>query len=183
MFKSRKQRLLLLALVLGSCSLIILLLSILQMRELNQFNQAIKSDDMKKAVVGDHLMGKFTAAWHNHLSGQYEEALNSYREIETEGSETFQQAIRYNLADLYLQMASVAERQGEQDIAIPLIELAKHQYRDLLREDSQNWLAKYNLETTLKLLPDLDPTEFPDDVMPERSPEATGSVEIDRELP
>jgi len=183
MFKSRKQLLLLLAIILGVCSFILFLQSILQIRELNQFNQAIKADDMNKAVVGTHLMGKFTAAWHSHQTGRYEEALNAYRAIETEGSEVFQQAIRFNQADLYLQMASVAERQGEQDIATPLIELAKHKYRDLLRENSQNWRAKYNLETTLKLLPDLDPADFPDDVLPERSPEATGSVEIDRELP
>lgn len=183
MFNSRKKRLQLLAAAILLVSLASLVISWLHIGELNKFNQAVKSDDMKMAATVNNLQGRFATAWNFHQAGQYDEALDVYREIETEGSENFRQAVRYNQADLYLRMASAAERKGEQDIATPLIELAKHKYRSLLRADSQNWQAKYNLETALKLLPDLDPAEFPDDVLPERSPEATGSVEIDRELP
>lgn len=180
---SRKKQLLGVALVLGVFSLILLGYSILQIISVQRFNRAIENDQLQMSSTWDTLPARFAQAWLLHQKGEFDRALKAYTEIEAQGSEDFQRAIRFNMADLYMQQASVAGRKGEQDIATPLIELAKHQYRQLLREDSQHWQAKYNLETALKLLPDLDTAEFPDDVMPERSPESAGSVEIDRELP
>jgi mxaK protein len=49
---------------------------------------------------------------------------------------------------------------------LPLIELAKEQYRELLRRDPQHWDARYNLERAQRLQPDptdsaFDPTAAP----------------------
>jgi len=181
--KPRKRQLLIIALVLAIGSVLLLVFSLIQLRELQRYNRALLTNEIKIAATGNHLAGKFVRAWQLHQQGKFDEALVIYNEIESKGSDTFQRRVRYNQADLYLQQASEAGRHNQQDIATPLIELAKHLYRQLLREDSQHWPSKYNLETALKLQPDLDPDEFPDDVMPERSPEAAGSVEIDRELP
>lgn len=180
---SRKKRLLSVAVVLGIFSFSLLIYSILQIRSVQRFNIAVEYDQLEISPAWDALPAKFAQAWLLHKKGKFDQALKAYREIETQGSGNFQRAIRFNMADLYIQQASLAGREGEQDIATPLIELAKHHYRQLLREDSQHWQAKYNFETALKLLPDFDAAEFPDDVMPERSPESAGSVEIDHELP
>ena len=183
MLKSRKQQLLTIALVLALGSMLMLVLTLLQLRGLQQYNRAVQANEMEIAATGNHLAGKFARAWQFHQQGDFNRALEIYNKIESRGSGMFQRAVRYNQADLYLRMASESGHNSQQDIATPLIELAKHLYRQLLREDSQHWPSKYNLESALKLQPDLDSAEFPDDLMPERSPEAAGSVEIDRQLP
>lgn len=183
MLKSRKQQLLAIALVLALGSMLMLVFTLLHLLELQRYNRAIHVNEMGVAAAGSHLAGKFAQAWQFHQQGEFKKALGIYNDIESKGSDVFQRAVRYNQANLYLSKASEFGRKNQQDIATPLIELAKHLYRQLLREDSQHWPSKYNLETALKLQPDLDPAVFPDDVMPERSPEATGSVDIDRQLP
>jgi mxaK protein len=40
--------------------------------------------------------------------------------------------------------------------AIPLIELAKETYREVLRHDPGQWNARYNLERAQRLLPDAE---------------------------
>ncbi|MDO9314605.1 MAG: MxaK protein, partial [Burkholderiaceae bacterium] len=45
--------------------------------------------------------------------------------------------------------------------ALPLIELAKETYRELLRADPDNWAARYNLERAQRLLPDPDDGDAP----------------------
>ncbi|HID82087.1 MAG TPA: hypothetical protein EYH06_13345 [Chromatiales bacterium] len=180
---SRKKQLLGVALVLGVFSLALLVHSVLQIISVQGFNRAIKSDQLEMVPTWNALPARFARAWMLHQKGEFGQALKAYSEIEIQGSGDFKRSIRFNLADLYMQQASLAGRKGEQDIATPLIEMAKHHYRQILREDSHYYQAKYNLETALKILPDLDEAEFPDDVMPERSPESAGSVEIDRELP
>jgi len=40
--------------------------------------------------------------------------------------------------------------------SLPLVELAKQSYRDLLRRDPNDWDARYNLERTLRLAPEDD---------------------------
>jgi mxaK protein len=87
------------------------------------------------------------------------------------------------MANLYLSKGAEAQRQGAKDLSEPLIELAKQQYRELLRADSQDWSAKYNLERALQLLPDLEQEPPADDLMPERSPRAVGTVESVEQLP
>ena len=39
--------------------------------------------------------------------------------------------------------------------SLPLIELAKQSYRDLLRENPGDWDARYNLERALRLAPEV----------------------------
>ena len=56
----------------------------------------------------------------------------------------------FNLGNMYL-------RQGlaqDSNDALPLIELAKQRYRDLLRVAPDDWDARYNLERALRLAPE-----------------------------
>ena len=58
------------------------------------------------------------------------------------------------MGNTYLQQASLIDLDSDADLALPLIELAKISYREVLSINSQHWDAKYNLERALQLLPD-----------------------------
>ena len=56
----------------------------------------------------------------------------------------------FNLGNMYLRQG-LAQGTGE---ALPLVELAKQRYRDLLRAKPDDWDARYNLERALRLAPE-----------------------------
>ena len=126
--------------------------------------------------------GRFATAYGLQQRGEFEEAMRTYREVEPDDAE-LAAAVRFNLANLYLRRALALKDDESQDLVIPLIELAKENYRELLRRDSRYWDAKYNLELALILLPDLEEEESEDDIMPERSPRANTATPVHRELP
>jgi mxaK protein len=87
-------------------------------------------------------------------AGDYEAAVKGYKGLIQSGRTDLRRAALYNLGNLYLRRAS----KGGADQALeslPLIELAKQSYRDLLREDPGDWDAKYNLERALWLAPEV----------------------------
>ena len=178
-----KQGWLVTALVVGLVSLTLLIVSVLQLQRVNHFNKTLEQENYNLAAEDASPYGIFAKAWLQQQSGDFDAAIEQYSQIENELDSVFQQHVRYNMATLYMQRSMLVRQAGDNDIAIPLIELAKHQYRQLLRYDPAHWPAKYNLEQALKLVPEIKAEEFPDDVMPERSPEATGSITIDSELP
>ncbi|MGV2480657.1 UNVERIFIED_CONTAM: MxaK protein, partial [Salmonella enterica subsp. enterica serovar Weltevreden] len=63
------------------------------------------------------------------------------------------QSVLYNLGNLHLREAL---QFGPESIgkSLPLAELAKSSYRELLRLNPQHWDAKYNLERALRLAPE-----------------------------
>jgi mxaK protein len=91
-------------------------------------------------------------------AGRYDEALKAYKALIQEGPASLRPASLYNLGNLHLREAL---KNGEQQAvrALPLIELAKQSYRDLLRMDPQWWDARYNLERALWLAPEVDDAE------------------------
>lgn len=95
-------------------------------------------------------------------SGQYEPALKAYKTLIQEGPAHLRLASLYNLGNLHLREAL---KNGEQQAvrALPLIELAKQGYRDVLRSDPLAWEARYNLERALWLAPEADDSEKADD--------------------
>ena len=56
----------------------------------------------------------------------------------------------FNLGNMYLRQG-LAQGTAE---ALPLVELAKQRYRDLLRATPDDWDARYNLERALRLAPE-----------------------------
>ena len=86
-------------------------------------------------------------------------------------------------ANLYFREASQLREIGSNDLAMPLLELAKQNYREILRTDSGHWDAKYNLELALILAPDTDPVDALEEVNPERSPRALTKIHSREPLP
>ncbi|MDH3527230.1 MAG: hypothetical protein OEM43_06965 [Gammaproteobacteria bacterium] len=146
-----------------------------------QFNAALERDEFLE-VNQRSARGRFATAYGLQQLGEFEEAIRAYVKVEPDNPE-LAAFVRFNLANLYLRRALALEGDANRDLVIPLIEMAKENYRELLRRDSQYWDAKYNLELALALLPDLEEKGSEDDIMPERSPRANTATPVRRELP
>jgi mxaK protein len=88
-------------------------------------------------------------------AGEYEAAVKGYKALIQGGRSDLRLAALYNLGNLHLREAL---KNGPDSVAgaLPLVELAKQSYRDLLRDDPAHWDARYNLERALWLAPEVD---------------------------
>jgi mxaK protein len=88
-------------------------------------------------------------------SGDAGAALQIYKALIQSGRAELKRAALYNVGNLHLREAT---KSGPDEAArsLPLIELAKQSYRDLLRIDPGDWDARYNLERALQLAPELE---------------------------
>lgn len=84
--------------------------------------------------------------------GDLEAALKLFRGLHAETP--LGRGARYNSATVLLQQAQVIRAGPMPGQAIPLIELAKELYREVLRADPAHWDARYNLERAQRMLPD-----------------------------
>ena len=95
---------------------------------------------------------RFAQAYAQAASGADEAALNTYRTLQ--GDSPLGQAARFNSANLLLRQALKLREGPQPGQAVPLIELAKETYREVLRNEPGHWPARYNLERAQRLLPD-----------------------------
>ena len=100
---------------------------------------------------------RFAQAHAAAAGGAIEAALKRYGALH--GDSALGQAARYNSANLLMRQAAVLRSGAQAGKAIPLIELAKETYRDVLRADPQHWEARYNLERAQRLLAEPDELE------------------------
>ncbi|CAB3765158.1 MxaK protein [Paraburkholderia humisilvae] len=92
-----------------------------------------------------------------------------------------QRAALYDLANMNLREAAGDDARGPVR-SLPLIELAKTRYRDLLREDATDWDARYNFERALRLAPEsADEADTDQDIEQQRSVTVRGA--LPQELP
>ena len=101
----------------------------------------------------------FAAAARIGESGDYLRALSLYKRLSQDAPAALHLAARYNSANLHLREAIRLRESGNAaglTQSIPLLELAKQGYRDVLRDDPQQWDARYNLERALRLAPESD---------------------------
>jgi mxaK protein len=76
----------------------------------------------------------------------------------------------YNMGNARVRAALKAIEQGNFDRAIPLVALAKTEYRAVLRLDPDNWDARYNLDIAMRLVRDLPRGEGEDDEEASKKP-------------
>lgn len=60
---------------------------------------------------------------------------------------------QFNLANAYLREALKSGTQASSQ-SLPMVELAKQRYRDLLAEKPEHWSARYNLARALRMAPE-----------------------------
>ena len=100
---------------------------------------------------------RFAIASEQAAGGHDATALDGWRALQS--GTPLGRAARFNAANALLREAGRL-RAGEQPgQAIALVELAKENYRELLRQDPGHWAARYNLERAQRLQPDADDAE------------------------
>ena len=104
---------------------------------------------------------EFARAFGLAARGDVQAALVAYRGIRPEVSPSLASAARYNSGNLLLAQALAIDSANQQGQRIPLIELAKETYREVLRAEPAHWDARFKFERAQRLLPDPDAGEEP----------------------
>jgi mxaK protein len=99
-------------------------------------------------------------------AGKADAAIDAYKEQAQGTRADLRLAALYNLGNLYLR-ESQKETTDESTPELPLIELAKQSYRDLLRSEPDYWDARYNLERALWLAPEVEDPIIEVDQLPD----------------
>ena len=94
----------------------------------------------------------------------YDAALAAFKVIIQSNREDLRRMALYDLGNLHLHQA-IKAGVADNTQSLPLTELAKQSYRDLLRQDPYDWDARYNLERALRLAPE-DEDDTGDDSAP-----------------
>lgn len=114
--------------------------------------------------------------------GEHEAAIDAYRVLQDDSA--LGRAARYNAANQLLQQALVLRGSALPGQALPLIELAKASYREVLRQNPEHWEARYNLERAQRLQPDPDDAEPDAGGPPENAERAATTMRgVSRGLP
>ena len=132
-------------------------ITLLQVRDAQQWNARIRSGrllDLPEAGMPSAAL--FARAAALDAKGDVEGALNLYKRIEEQPGNPLAHDAAYNAATIYLRRASAAGGPASDPQTIPLVELAKEGYRNLLRQDPADWDARYNLDRALRLMPEPD---------------------------
>lgn len=126
----------------------------LRLRESERINSAIAS-----ARVADFdasiPQARFARALALDRTGEFEAALKTYKSLYSERSGDLRQRALYNVGNLYMRNAFANHADPAQ--SLPLVELAKQSYRELLRREPADWDARYNLEVALRIAPEVEP--------------------------
>lgn len=154
-----------------------------QLLRASQLNRALLEIAAGETVDGDHPELAFARAYAQQQAGDFDAALAGYAAIDVPDGHRLQAPIRYNLANLHLRRGLEYRDGGADDLALPLIELAKEYYRELLRTDSQNWPAKFNLELALRVAPEADPEPVEPERNPEHNPRSAAGAQVRKRLP
>ena len=103
---------------------------------------------------GRPLSWRFAQAMALAAAGDDDAALARYRSMYDDPAVGL--AARYNAANLLLRQGMVLRAGPSPGAALPLIELAKEGYRQVLRQSPRHQAARYNLERAQRLQPEVD---------------------------
>jgi mxaK protein len=145
------------------------------------------AEGVNSAIAGNAVTQAAAAAPEAQLAhalalakaGDYDNALKIYKGLIQSERADLKRLALYDLGGLHLREAL---KRGTEDTAasLPLIELAKQAYRDLLRQDPDDWDARYNLERALWLAPEIDETPTDDATPPPPSERAVTTMQGER---
>lgn len=134
-----------------------------------QVNQAIASAEDRVLDGHSSNVGEPSAAPQTVLAravalakrGDHDAAIKAYNNLISRGpQDDVGRAALFDLGNVYLRQGMGRGDDGAA-MFLPLVELAKQRYRDLLRVDPGDWDARYNLERALRLAPE-EPEIFVD---------------------
>ncbi len=126
----------------------------MRLAEIKRTNEAIATARVS-AFDADVPESRLARAVALANAGESEAAMKEYKTLIEGDRHDLGQVAKYNLGNLYMRVA--LERGAEQAFRfLPLIELAKQRYRDVLRIDPTHWDARYNLSRALQLAPEIE---------------------------
>ncbi len=129
----------------------------------HRINDAIRTQRLPTDAPGQPRELQFAWAAAHAASGADNDAFSRYSALQDDSPLGL--AARFNAGNALMRQAVAVRASAQPGQAIPLIELAKENYRELLRADPAHWGARYNLERAQRLLPDPDgeapPSEAP----------------------
>jgi mxaK protein len=138
---------------------VLTLLSALALHDLWRLLQAARTNELIAAgtpPLADDATAprelRFAQAYARAASGAGEAALNRYAALHAD--DAIGRAARYNSANLLLRQAIELRAGPEPGQALALVELAKENYREILRRAPDAWDARYNLERAQRLVPE-----------------------------
>lgn len=138
----------------------------LHLHRINQVNAAVASaraEDIEAAVPE----ARFARALALARAGDSDAAAKAYKALIESDRRDLSQAAIYNLGNLYMRDA-LENGASEAFRSLPLIELAKQRYRDVLRNQPADWDARYNLSRALQLAPEIEPEIEEKEAPPEK---------------
>jgi mxaK protein len=103
--------------------------------------------------------------------GRIDEAQSLLDQASERASPAIQVRMLYNMANARMRLAVRSIEKGDFDKAIPLVALAKSEYRSALRLDPEDWNAKYNLDVAMRLVRDLPQGASEEEEKPLETPE------------
>ena len=148
-----------------------------------RFNDDLNADDVVWADDPRDERRQFANAYQLQQQLEFKKAVKAYASIGARPGSRLQLDVKYNLANLYFREASQLDESGDDDLAMPLIELAKQNYKEILRIDENHLDAKYNLELALIVAPDNDPADTLEERNPEHSSRALTTIQSRKSLP
>ncbi len=150
-----------------------LFFDIFQLMKARTFNQALAEQDYYTAQSGESDYAIIAQAYLAQLEGDINRAQSIYSQLLSHDSSEIRELAMFNLADIFFRQAVKLELSDQPDTRIPLMELAKENYRLILRNNPGHWKSRFNLARALQILPDAEiRPQDEDDIMPERSPSA-----------
>ena len=103
--------------------------------------------------------------------GRIDEAQPLLDQAQTRADSATKVRMLYNMANARMRTAVREIEKGNFDKAIPLVSLAKSEYRSALRLDPGNWDTKFNLDVAMRLVRDLPQAVGEDEEKPLETPE------------
>ena len=134
----------------------------IQLLRANRINDAIASAD---AAEFDTSVPEALFAHALATADDPRKAIEAYKLLIQGERADLRMAARYNLGNVYMRDALEGGTEAAMH-SLPLVELAKQSYRELLRENPEHWDARYNLERALAIAP-----EYAEETVDESGPE------------
>lgn len=145
-----------------------------RLSQAREFNRQIVSA-IDAAATQNSPEAEFARALSLSGHDDYEGAVRAYKTLSRTSEGTLLQSVLYNLGNLHLREAL---KYGPDEIgrSLPLAELAKTSYRELLHLNPGHWNAKYNLERALRLAPEREDVLVEAPPLPQNSERAVTTM-------
>ncbi|HEY5755956.1 MAG TPA: hypothetical protein VIU34_09035 [Steroidobacter sp.] len=146
----------------------------LRLDQIKRTNAAITSARIS-SFEADVPEARFARAQALARAGESDAAVKAYKALIDGDRRDLSQNARYNLGNLYMRDA-LENGASEAFRSLPLIELAKQRYRDVLRHEPADWDARYNLSRALQLAPEFE-QEIEEKEEPPKKEQSTSTLQ------